>query len=61
VAARGNIQGNVDNKGQEASGVRASLEDFLKGARTVLIVINDATRPTPTPSMLGVLLPEIQR
>lgn len=45
----------------EGEGLRTSFEDFLRGAHSVLIVINDATRPTPTPSMLGVLVPEIQK
>ena len=38
-----------------------SLDAFLKGAKSVLIIINDATRPTPTPAMLEALLPYLQR
>ncbi len=38
-----------------------SLDAFLEGAKSVLIIINDATRPTPTPSMLESLLPAIER
>jgi nickel-dependent lactate racemase len=33
------------------------LEAFLKGAQRVLIIINDATRPTPTEAMLNALQP----
>lgn len=38
-----------------------SLDDFLAGAETVLVIVNDATRPTPTEAMLGVLLPAFRR
>ena len=34
-----------------------SLADFLSGARSVLLIVNDATRPTPTPAMLDILVP----
>lgn len=34
-----------------------SLEAFLEGARTVLVIVNDATRPTPTAAMLDALVP----
>ncbi|MDR3170685.1 MAG: nickel-dependent lactate racemase [Treponema sp.] len=34
-----------------------ALETFLQGSSRVLIIINDATRPTPTETMLGVLRP----
>lgn len=33
------------------------LDIFLKGAKTVLVIVNDATRPTPTATMLSALLP----
>ncbi|AEV30878.1 hypothetical protein SpiGrapes_3132 [Sphaerochaeta pleomorpha str. Grapes] len=33
------------------------LDTFLKGAKTVLVIVNDATRPTPTSTMLEALLP----
>lgn len=56
----GGSESNVSST-HEGGGQRASFEEFLQGAHSVLIVINDATRPTPTPSMLGVLLPEIQK
>ncbi len=35
------------------------LPPFLSGARSVLIVVNDATRPTPTSVMLDALLPAL--
>jgi len=38
-----------------------SFEEFLSGARDVLIVINDQTRPTPTPAMLGEAIPRVLR
>jgi nickel-dependent lactate racemase len=34
-----------------------SLAGFLEGARSVLVIVNDATRPTPTSAMLDVLVP----
>lgn len=36
-----------------------SLKDFLSGGKKLLIIINDATRPTPTAAMLGALVPEL--
>ncbi|MDR1307961.1 MAG: nickel-dependent lactate racemase [Treponema sp.] len=36
-----------------------SLADFLGGGKKLLIIINDATRPTPTAAMLAGLLPVI--
>ena len=33
------------------------LAEFLRGGSRILIIINDATRPTPTEAMLGALLP----
>lgn len=38
-----------------------SLEDFLRGASRVLIIINDATRPTPTEAILRGLLPVFEK
>ncbi len=40
-----------------ALGPQSGLVPFLKGANKLLIIINDATRPTPTPAMLDVLMP----
>ncbi|NCC65802.1 MAG: DUF2088 domain-containing protein, partial [Spirochaetia bacterium] len=37
-----------------------TLAGFLKGAESVLVIINDATRPTPTLAMLDVILPCIE-
>lgn len=42
----------------DAAGVVGKgLSVFLSGAKSVLVVVNDATRPTPTASMLDALLP----
>ncbi|QQO09149.1 nickel-dependent lactate racemase [Breznakiella homolactica] len=38
-----------------------SLEEFLQGGKRLLIIINDATRPTPTEAMLSVLLPAVEK
>jgi nickel-dependent lactate racemase len=38
-----------------------SLEEFLGGGTRVLIIVNDATRPTPTAVILGGLLPVLER
>jgi nickel-dependent lactate racemase len=35
------------------------LEAFLAGAKSVLVIVNDATRPTPTETMLDSLLPKL--
>ncbi|MDR1929017.1 MAG: nickel-dependent lactate racemase [Treponema sp.] len=38
-----------------------SLGDFLRGGRRLLIIINDATRPTPTAAILTALMPFIEK
>ncbi|MDR2741389.1 MAG: nickel-dependent lactate racemase [Treponema sp.] len=40
---------------------RRSLEEFLEGGKQVLIIINDATRPTPTAVILNGLLPAFEK
>jgi nickel-dependent lactate racemase len=35
------------------------LDDFLRGREKVLIVVNDATRPTPTAEVLEAILPNL--
>jgi nickel-dependent lactate racemase len=37
-----------------------SLTEFLRGGRRVLIIVNDATRPTPTEAILGALIPVLE-
>jgi nickel-dependent lactate racemase len=37
-----------------------SLPDFLRDARDVLIIVNDATRPTPTAKVLKIIYPQLQ-
>ena len=36
-----------------------SLEQFVAGARSILVVVNDATRPTPTAQLLDHILPAL--
>jgi nickel-dependent lactate racemase len=36
------------------------LKDFLRGGNRVLVILNDATRPTPTEAILKALLPGIE-
>ncbi len=38
----------------------ASLEEFLKGAGKVLVIVNDATRPTPTAKVLDLIEPTLE-
>ncbi|GHV96408.1 transcriptional regulator [Spirochaetia bacterium] len=42
------------------SGGGKSFAEFLRGGKRILIIINDATRPTPTEAILAVLLPELE-
>jgi nickel-dependent lactate racemase len=37
-----------------------NLTEFLRGGRRVLVIINDATRPTPTEAILQALLPVLE-
>lgn len=36
------------------------LDDFLKGRRNVLLIVNDATRPTPTAKVMQVIYPSLK-
>ena len=38
-----------------------SFSTFLEDARDILILVNDATRPTPTPKVLGMILEQIKQ
>jgi nickel-dependent lactate racemase len=38
-----------------ASPLGEDLEDFLEGGKDIVVLVNDATRPTPTPIVLDVL------
>jgi nickel-dependent lactate racemase len=49
--------GGVPKARQKGQG----LEDFLKGGQRVLIIINDATRPTPTEAILKGLMPVFEK
>jgi len=53
------VSGCSEKNSDEKTG--KSIEDFLNGANKILIIVNDGTRPTPTASMLGVLLPAIEK
>jgi len=37
-----------------------SLEEFLEGKKNILVVVNDATRPTPTASILRIIYPMLE-
>ena len=43
------------------SGGSTSVDEFLKNAQRVLVIVNDATRPTPTEAMLTALLPALEK
>ena len=49
------IAAPLDSRG----GKGTSLDAFLSGAKSALIIVNDATRPTPTEAMLDVLMPAL--
>jgi nickel-dependent lactate racemase len=51
-----NPVGGVSSPSSELSG----FSDFLSDAQSLLIIINDATRPTPTPAILEALIPYIE-
>lgn len=36
------------------------LREFLEGAKSVLVIVNDATRPTPTAKILDLILPSLE-
>ncbi|MDR2392876.1 MAG: nickel-dependent lactate racemase [Treponema sp.] len=38
-----------------------SLAEFLEGGKRILVIINDATRPTPTAAMLAALMPAFRK
>ena len=38
----------------------SSLDDFLKGREDILIIVNDATRPTPTARVMEILYPKLK-
>jgi len=51
------------NKPYGAAGKQdgVALPDFLQGGKKLLVIINDATRPTPTEIMLTALMPIIEK
>ena len=42
-------------------GALSGLDAFLTGCTSLLVIINDATRPTPTPAMLTSLMPRLEK
>ncbi|HTZ38992.1 MAG TPA: nickel-dependent lactate racemase [Syntrophales bacterium] len=36
------------------------LQEFLKGRKNILLIVNDATRPTPTERVLEIIYPELK-
>lgn len=63
-----NLLGILEPNAIPSAGEKESLEKatadlvvFLKGADKVLVIINDATRPTPTPAMLSAILPQAEK
>jgi len=55
------VAGALERPCAGGTGSAPSLPEFLAGARTVLVIVNDATRPTPTETMLTALLPYFAR
>jgi nickel-dependent lactate racemase len=49
------------NRAQPARNNCQNLESFLHGANSVLVIINDATRPTPTETIIKTILPVFKR
>jgi nickel-dependent lactate racemase len=49
------------NRTQSAKNNCQNLESFLYGANSVLVIINDATRPTPTETIIKTILPVFNR
>jgi len=65
----GFLEPNTVHIANEAATLRAAVEApvnapglaaFLADARDVLIIVNDATRPTPTPQVLDVIADELE-
>jgi nickel-dependent lactate racemase len=45
----------------EAAAGDGGFDDFIRGGRSFLVIVNDATRPTPTAAMLETLLPVLEK
>ena len=62
IAVRDLIASALDNPcGADGEKNGVSLTDFLKEGKKLLVIINDATRPTPTEAVLTGLLPVIEK
>ncbi|MDR2054119.1 MAG: nickel-dependent lactate racemase, partial [Treponema sp.] len=51
----------ADGKRQEGGEAGKTLAEFLEGGKRILVIVNDATRPTPTAAMLGSLMPRFRK
>lgn len=51
----------ADGKRREGGEAGKTLAEFLEGGKRILVIINDATRPTPTAAMLGSLMPAFRK
>jgi nickel-dependent lactate racemase len=51
----------ADGKKREGGETGKPLAEFLEGGKRILVIINDATRPTPTAAMLGSLMPSFRK
>jgi nickel-dependent lactate racemase len=51
----------ADGERREGGEAGTPLAEFLDGGKRILIIINDATRPTPTAAMLEALLPPLRK
>lgn len=38
----------------------STLDEFIKGAKDVLVIVNDGTRPTPTGRILAAIMPHLE-
>lgn len=54
------VRAGLESPLRGASAPFASLADFLSGGRKVIVIVNDATRPTPTAAMLGPMADELE-
>jgi len=57
----GILKPNPPTKKEEINSedLKQSLNKFLKGGKSILIIVNDYTRPTPTAEIISIIEPEI--
>jgi nickel-dependent lactate racemase len=58
----GILKPNPPTKKEEINSedLKQSLNKFLKGGKSILIIVNDYTRPTPTAEIISIIEPEIR-